>query len=270
MRLSFSEDKLDYRPLLKWELQERQRKNSSYSLRAFAKFLGVSPGYLSQVLQKQRTLSESAALKFAKKFRWNLRRQKLFLSLVRYRRVPSEESREALLQQAEALAELEYLELRQDQFELIAGWEHFALAELVGLGGFSPDPVWVSRRLGISRQQAHEAIERLRKVGILVEENGKLMKSQSNYRIQDAPIEAIGNFHETHLKKASLAQDKQPLAARDISGTTVAFDKSRLPEVRQLIREFQEKLDTFCGQSGVPDSVYHLAVQFYRLDNDLK
>jgi hypothetical protein len=47
----------DYRAFLKSELEERMEKNSSYSLRAFARDLTVSPQMLSLVLNGKKTTS---------------------------------------------------------------------------------------------------------------------------------------------------------------------------------------------------------------------
>ena len=45
--------------LLRQELERRQAKNPSYSLRAFARSLGIDPGALSAILNQRRPLSEA-------------------------------------------------------------------------------------------------------------------------------------------------------------------------------------------------------------------
>jgi transcriptional regulator with XRE-family HTH domain len=44
---------------LKKELEQRKQKNSLYSLRAFSRFLGISPTSLSQCLNEKRNLSRT-------------------------------------------------------------------------------------------------------------------------------------------------------------------------------------------------------------------
>lgn len=46
----------DYRTILKNELEDRKSKNESYSLRAFAKFLELSPSCLSEIFSGKRHL----------------------------------------------------------------------------------------------------------------------------------------------------------------------------------------------------------------------
>ena len=45
------------RDILKKELERRQKNNSAYSLRAFAKYLDVSPAALSQIMSGKRGVS---------------------------------------------------------------------------------------------------------------------------------------------------------------------------------------------------------------------
>ncbi len=46
-----------FKDLLIAELQERQKRNSSYSLRAFARFLGMDHSRLSKILRGERPVS---------------------------------------------------------------------------------------------------------------------------------------------------------------------------------------------------------------------
>ncbi|MGE0617107.1 MAG: hypothetical protein AB7P04_15865 [Bacteriovoracia bacterium] len=48
---------MDYRELLKAALAQRIQKNPAYSLRAFARDLGISPGHLCEVLSGKHRLS---------------------------------------------------------------------------------------------------------------------------------------------------------------------------------------------------------------------
>ena len=51
---------------LKSELQIRKDKNSLFSLRAFSRFLGVSPTALSQCMNHKRNLSRANIEKFCR------------------------------------------------------------------------------------------------------------------------------------------------------------------------------------------------------------
>ncbi len=263
-------DRFDYRHLLLGELELRKRKNKSFSLRAFANHLQVSPAYLSQIFSHKRNLSEETGLQMAKKLRWPAQKRKLFCSLIKYQRAEGPDAKAEALSEVQDFSELDFIELQNDQFQLIAEWFHFAIVELTDTKGFQSDPRWIARRLGITPQQAEEAIDRLVRVGILDRKAEKLTKPKAHYRIGDVPSEAIRAFHNHNLKAAQTALARQNFQTRDFSGTTVAVDLERLPEIKELIRDFRKRLSNFCSQSPQPQAVYQLSVQFFRLDREMK
>ena len=57
-------DNTDYIEIVKNEFERRKSKNKSYSLRAYARDLGISPSYLSKLLNSQVPLTE----RFVKRF----------------------------------------------------------------------------------------------------------------------------------------------------------------------------------------------------------
>ncbi|MFN3696078.1 MAG: helix-turn-helix domain-containing protein [Pseudobdellovibrio sp.] len=68
--------------LLLEEFNRRVRLNSRYSLRAYATFLGVSSGALSEIMKGQRPLSLKYAIKIAKALGLNTVESRKFISLV--------------------------------------------------------------------------------------------------------------------------------------------------------------------------------------------
>lgn len=262
--------KYDFRFLLIKEFQRRKSKNNSYSMRAFARQLSVSPAFICQIFNGKRLLSYEKAIQFSQKLSWPSKRKKLFLSLLQYQKASSEYAKESLLEQIHDFSELNFMELQHDQFQLIAEPHHFAIIELCDLKGFQENPDWIAKRLGITVNQAIDAIDRLKRIGLLVYQNEKLVKSTPRHRIKDLPSNAIKTFHLKHLKNAENALETQKFEFRDFSGITVALPKSKIPEIKDLIRDFRNKINSFCTKQTHPDSVYHLAVQFYQLDKETK
>lgn len=263
-----SYNKLDYRFLLMKELEQRQQKNAAYSLRAFARTLDISPAYISQIFSGKRVLSETAATFISQKLRWPAKRKKLFLTLLQYQKAPNQEAKDVISSQIQDLAELDFIELKQDQFQTVADWYHFAIVELSDLEEFRPEPKWVARRLGLSIDEATAALLRLVRVGLLKEKEGRLKRSSQHHRIQDVPSQAIRAFHLSHLRAAEKALLTQSFESRDFSGTCVSISLENLPEIKELIRDFRSKINQYCSANTAPNAVYHLAVQFFRLDQE--
>src|ERR1700733_11819237 len=102
-----------YRKRLVAELISRQRRNPAYSLRSFARDLGISPAALSQVLNSKRNFSRTNLTKVI---------EKLGLS-------PSEKNRafQELSSGAADLADDQFMTLHDDVFRFMSDWYYFAI-----------------------------------------------------------------------------------------------------------------------------------------------
>ena len=76
-----------YRKMLNDKLVERIEKNSSYSLRAFAKFLALDSSALSQILHGKRFLSDPRAKILLDKLELSPEEQELFLASIAQSRI---------------------------------------------------------------------------------------------------------------------------------------------------------------------------------------
>jgi hypothetical protein len=64
---------------------------------------------------------------------------------------------------------------------------------------------------------------------------------------------------------AEAAIEKQTTAERDFSGCTIAIDPAKLPQARELIRNFQKELMELV-KDGEKTAVYQMSMQLFRLD----
>ena len=261
-------DKVNYRYLISHELKTRVQKNPSYSLRAFAKFLEVSPAYLSQIFAQKRILSDERAKDFAKKLKWPSKKRKLFLALIQYEKSKDLQVKQDFLEQIEDLSELDFIELQEDQFQLISEGYHYSIIELTNLKAVRSDPKWIADRLGITLSQAESGVQRLLRLGLLKQEGGSLRKAMPNYRIDGIPSYAIRAFHKEKLQLAEEALEKQSLLDRDFAGVTLSIGRKDVAQIREISRKFIEKLMKFSDKVESPDAVYHLSTQFFRLDKE--
>jgi len=87
---------MDYRDLLSEELRIRSRRNSAYSLRSFAKDLSLSNPYLSQILNRKKSLSEARGFEVATKLNWTSAKINFFLSLIRFQNAKDPQLKECI------------------------------------------------------------------------------------------------------------------------------------------------------------------------------
>ena len=94
--------------VIQLKFDEIKNRSAQFTLRAFADRLGVSPGALSEILAGKRAVTKKTAERIANRLALSPSDRAEFLSQL-------------------ANVEIEYDELRQDQFKLVGEWWHFAI-----------------------------------------------------------------------------------------------------------------------------------------------
>jgi uncharacterized protein (TIGR02147 family) len=153
-----------------------------------------------------------------------------------------------------------------DSFPVISDWYHFAILELTLVEGFQSNPAWIADQLGITQIEAKAAVERLLKLDLLLETNGKWRATGSNFANPEGlPSDAIRKFHRQVLERAGQALEFQSAAERESSNLIIAIDESVLPKARKMIRDFTRKFDAELSRTQRKTQVYNMTVQFFSL-----
>lgn len=243
---------------------ERCQKNARYSLRAFARDLGLSASRLSHILSGRYGLSGKAAEGIAKRLGLNASEQEHFCTLVESRHARSKSLRIAASTKLESSQY--YQSVGVDSFKLISDWYHLAILELTLTSGFDHSVGGVAKSLGISIHEAESAIARLKRLGMLEEKRKKLVPT-GNYFTNPSgvPSDAVRKFHHQMLAKAQDSLVLHSTDERDFSNITVAIDESDLPRAREIIKKIRTELDQELSAGKKKTRVYNLSIQFFPL-----
>jgi len=257
--------------ILKNEFAERKQKNKQYSLRAFSRDIDLSHGFLSELMAGKKKISIDKAFKVCQSIGWSWRQSQLFLQSAQLDSAKTKRAKSFLKKEIKKTESLygHFQNLKLPQFSPISNWYFLALLELVEIPGFSDDPKWVAKRLGINSKDAQMALDLLKEKKLIVRsEMGEWVKN-INSSVQDAPSSEIRKFHRQHLLNAAEAIERQEYQRRHFSGVTMAIDTDKLPEAIQLISEFRARMSNLL-ESGEKKNVYHLAIQLFQLDQDFR
>lgn len=247
----------NYRLWLVRELANRTQRNPAYSLRSFSKSLGLSAPSLSQVLSGKRPLSQRAALQIIERCAMAPEQAHAFLISAL-----GKAGAEAL-KKLDPLAASHFEELEIESFRAIADWYHYGILGLAEIEDNRFDAEWVSDQLGISQKQAHSALQRLLKLGIIAKKGKGFYQCRPQLAVPTRGADAaIRNYHQQNLQKAqeSLSGGESPLEL--FSAITMAVDEAQLPKARELIRQFRRRICRLMEQ-GERKRVYTLAVQLF-------
>ncbi len=253
---------------LRRELDRRLGNNPRYSMRAFAKALGMSPGELSEVLREKRPISARACQKVAAALDLSPAEFKHLLVLATTTGAARVRAGESVPMKA-AVQTAQAHRLDEDRFRLVSDWWCFAILSLLDLEEIRWASSEIAERFGITSLQAQAAMDRLERLGI-VKKTGheRAVSSEFVEHLSEVSSEAIRRYHRSLLEKAIESLETQDREERDITGIGFPLDRRELKAVAREIAEFQDQLIAKYGRKRRGrkfDSVYQLETALFRL-----
>jgi uncharacterized protein (TIGR02147 family) len=259
-----------YQDQLKKELAQRCQKNVRYSVRAFARALDVDVGALSRILSGKQIPSYKLAQKVAAHLDLTPTEHEFFISSVAEKHQSRDLQRlSPILRSYKKSSAPAALDI--DHYRVIADWYHFAILELTFVSDFESNPRWISKQLGISITETKLAIERLTRCGLLMERNGRYIKTQEQLSSSNKHLTtpALRRNQKQFLEKAVHSLENDPIEDRNMSSMTMAIDPEKIPTAKLMIREFNQALCQFL-ESGKRKRVYNMEIAFYPLQINSK
>lgn len=241
------------RRVLQEELAVRCARNPRYSLRAFARHLGLDHSTLSQLLRGRRRFTATMIERVGKRLALT---PEMITQLVDLERTPPEPWTSRELKQ-----------LSRDAALTVAEWHHHAILELTHLTTFKPDVRWISRVLDVSVDQVNMAITRLARLGLLD------MRSRTSWvdaagdteaRLDGLPARAIGAL-AGRAQKLTGSHGERPA---HYSATTVAVTTRTSRRITERVERFRREVaELLEADDGDRDQVYCLELAFFPLAN---
>ena len=258
----------EYRTFLKSTLRRRAEAQEGYSLRAFSERLGISPSFLSEVMNAKKGLSVELALRVAVNLELTDAETQYLCFLVQLEQEKDPVYREKLTRRLKELNPRRPAhDLPADLFQSIAEWYHAAILELTYLAGFRLNAEAAARALQITAAEAEAALARLLRLGLLEEEKkGTYRKAKSYVQAESTvPNAAFREFHAQLLARAGAALRSLPPTERLSASDVVALDSRQLPQIDRLSREFSAAVLKLAERARTKDQVYALTVHCFPL-----
>lgn len=223
------------------EFFKRKHRNSSYSLRAFARDLGLGASNLSEVLRGRKNVGEKTAETIADRLKLKTKEKSFLKDLILAESARNEKVRTHAADRIAAARKAgRYKPLQEDKFKVISDWYHAAILELIHVKGFDPSPQWISQRIGVDAKDVALALGRLEKLGMIAKAGDTYVAVESDGydAIIERPSAAIRKFQRQVISMSldSLAED--PGEEREILSMILSVPRSHLPEFREDMRKF--------------------------------
>lgn len=258
---------LNLKKYLRTTFEARCQRNARYSLRSFARDLGVSASNISRVMNGKRGFSNKTLEKISNRLALNESESELMLLLSKKQFGKSKKSKdEASLKLKKAL--IYQVKMTDDKFAVIADWYHLALLALMDRPDYQSNIKWMAQQLSLHDKIVEQALERLIDAGA-VKKSKEGWTSTGNLFIdpKNIPSSAAKTFHQQVLKKADEALYNQGLEDRDFASIIMCFDKAKMKLAKQKIKKFREDFEAEFGPSEnvQQPEVYAFGMQLFQL-----
>lgn len=258
----------DASQILSEALNERKAANPSYSLRSFARDLGVTPAQLSHVIKGYRGLGPKTAELVATRLGLESRDQTFFKESLKAKFSPSKSQRALSRSKlGEIASEPSTRSLELDLFNTIAQWHHFTLLELIKISSKRKNPVvWFSEKLGMSENEVRVSLGRLERLELITKtKDGYKANQDSIIADQGIPTEAVKKFHQQILEKAVVALTFQNRDERYGISAAMPVKVKNLDRAKKLLQKFRTDFAKEISDHEGGEEIYSLSLQFFRL-----
>ncbi|UXR64113.1 TIGR02147 family protein [Bdellovibrio bacteriovorus] len=239
--------------LIKSHLADIQTRNPQFSLRSFAKKVGVSASTLSQALHGKRVMNKSTVKKV--------------LTEIAPQDAKAWDCLEAFKDFYPATKTLpqEILSQRipEDELMFFKKWYHLAMVTFFDSAHYDGSVQSIADYFGISFTEAQEAVDRLKRLGIVQEHQERLRNTAQFYFTDRSRLaESIHTSKTEALKNAvQVLESNKAKDTSDFSMMFTVFDPSLVPEAIEYIDKMKKGFAKRFKGKGDKSAVYQLSIQ---------
>jgi uncharacterized protein (TIGR02147 family) len=257
-------------------LSARQKENPRFSVRTWAKRMGLSShALLVMLLQGKRALRVQHVTFLARGLPELTSQQRLyFQALIQFEAAQTpEEKNLCSLWLADLHPGKAFRAVEVEQFLAISHWVHMAVLAMTDLQGAALTEERAIEILG-KRSNASEvrgAVDRLKNLGLLkVRADGTLEAGADSVSTKDDVANAGARaYHKNVMTLAADALGQTPVERREFQACALAVPAAKVALAKEMIRKFRAQLAT-AMRSEPGDEVYQFNVQFFPLTESPK
>jgi uncharacterized protein (TIGR02147 family) len=253
----------DAREYLVFEHHLRKTRRPSYSMRAFARDLAISPSSLNDFLRARVGMSPSRIERISRILNWSDSRKQHFRELIQ-----SKHERDPVLRQTALVSVRRRLKegsfaLSLEAFKIISDWYHLAIIELCSIRNHL-DVSTIATELKLNKKTVRLAVARLLNLKLLSQtEFGLKPVTDSNHFGDVGSSEAIKTFHSQVLELAQNALQKNDQPAFDSQSFFYSVEQKKLSQMNSEIRHAVLAIVNRYAQTEKADCIQALTLQIF-------
>lgn len=252
----------------------KMKEADGLSLRGWADSVGVSPTYLSLVLNSKRLPN----LQMLKQLANGLDVDKLVVSdlkeayqidWLKKNKVSLPKTRKPHTKAAALNEDVEVTLM--DDTQVLRSWLNLAIAEFTGCDGFTEDPERLSQIFSVHKADVQRSLTCLISSGFLIrDDSGRLKKQFQKVRFPTSSYcrQLIRDFHKQMILKAvkhmETRTDMKAFKSRTITGYTIAVNPDKIEQAQVMIQQALIDISRHLSD-GQCTEIYQLQAQLFPL-----
>jgi uncharacterized protein (TIGR02147 family) len=262
-------DYLDYRSFLKDYFLKQKEGHPGFSVRAFARhpsLMLTSSGFMTQLLQGKRNLSQQLRLKFVQALGLDSRDSEYFDFLVQFNQAKSLEEKNYFFTHLSRHRGSRARLLLENQNSYFAQWYNTIIWNYFGLPGARRHAPQIAKHLagGITTEQVEQSLQLLLDMGLITKTaNGFAVTDRHLVAPKAAPGAVAKNYHKEFLRLGAEALDTLPPEQRQFNVLTFSVSDKGFSAVKQRMEAFLHEVREIIDRDEEMNQVNVLAMQLF-------
>ncbi|MDA8792709.1 TIGR02147 family protein [Bacteriovoracaceae bacterium] len=249
---------------------EKKKKNPSFSIRSWAKQLGLnSHGNLQQIINGKRTSPKKFVPLFGKSFELHEKEIEYLDTLIDLEKSKTSDQREIFRKKIEAMrpshSRITAHEMNSDL--LLKDPLYIIIRTMLEREDFILDLDWIKSkiRLDVTNEQIEMTIKKLVELGLAEFKEGTLVKTYRHVKNKiDIPSDIGREFHRNMAEFAGREIHLQDMNNREYSSFCFNIRPESMEKAKEKIRRFVvDFMEEFEAAQNTSSETYHLNVQFF-------
>ncbi len=242
----------DFIKALKESYEQCRQHNAKFSLRAFAKKIGLASGTLTVLLnqKKQWNISPKRAAEIVNKL--NL----------------SQSAKNSLLVKMGLDPVIASRPMESADYPILLDWTYQPILMFFSLPLEKRDPKRIAEAMGLDEEKVNSVVRDALARGLLVKNSqGQIERPEELLATSDGPpSEIIREHHKINLKTATRSLCEQLPESRDFTSFTFTGDANKLKLLTEEIRNLYRKASLIMDGQSDNNKVFRLSVQLFAME----
>ncbi|HPI39577.1 MAG TPA: TIGR02147 family protein [Pseudobdellovibrionaceae bacterium] len=261
--------------ILKNYWMRKKEDQPSYSLRALARDIKISPSYLSDVFSGKKQISVKVFKNLCRALEVDTDTINAINTAALFENLPKEFTPKNINKLKILSGGIpQFKPMSKKKYSLLKKWYYVAILDLMTCQNFKSDRRWIAKRLGLLQGEVDEALDVLITLDLVDIHNNIWRKKTDKIRLPTIKSQAeVRQFHKQMIEK-SLDELNSKLTPQDfdrrlITGITFSCNPTELKSMKKKINTFLHQL-TSDMMTPVSSEVYQVNLQLFPLSIQLK